>query len=291
MKTSIYYASCLILFFNVMPIHCKDINNRLKDLMEKTEKMGEIPESEKPLVISELKKIASKKEEDLRWSAEFLNAKLLLINLGDREAIYDFGKLLWKSEKADLSGIAETERPMIISQLKKAVSGIKWSSEGNTTLLGAKLLLTNLGDAEAIKDLVQRYKKSSPTSRSMERLLRNCKQPLFIPLIANDLKMDEKAEYVQASYDYITLPRSFQSTWIIRDILKNSPAFHQDVKKWAESLGRRDDSDGFKAAEKMRNIMRQWWKENEVYFQKKDYGAVRPPQGFQIPIDPAKSAK
>lgn len=289
MKLTILYTGCLLSLFGIMSLHSEEIKNRVQDLMEKTKKAGEIKDMEKPAIISTLKKIVANKKEGVPWDAEFLGASLLLIDLGDEQANKGFQGFLMEAEKADLSGIKENEKPLIISELRKIAAvferqwRLAWYQHG--TLIDAKFLLVNLGDGETIKDVVQQYKKHNPADHPVEKLLRRCKQPLLIPLIADDLKIEEVAEWQLLGGDVLVWPRSVASAQIISCILMNSPVFRDDVKKSASGHFRSMNS---QAVEEERKAFRQWWQENEGHFAKKDYAAVRPLKATpaaQVPAD------
>ena len=103
-------------------------------------------------------------------------------------------------------------------------------------------------------------------------------QPLLIPHMAEDFFREDGNgwEIGMRDTDIRTsfMPISIGSILDVLSILRRSPAFNEDVKKWVE------DSLGVSISKldmpKCRNLMRMWWRENEGHFAKRDYAAVKP---------------
>lgn len=178
---------------------------------------------------------------------------------------------LLKDVTADLSSLNQQERLVIILKLKAVLSRSKDPIEAKS----ARILLVNLGDRETIDDLIAKYKKHNPARPTyVLAILRRCRQSALIPLLAEDLSLEEKAQLESTGDDILDYRRSIQSAGIIRAILAYSPDFCPEVKGWAVAFGYRITG----GEEEFRAIIRQWWKENEEHFKKKDYAAVRPPK-------------
>lgn len=101
-----------------------------------------------------------------------------------------------------------------------------------------------------------------------ERLLRS-KQRLVIPSAARELFAADGLRPIRITGEFVFDPPTFVAADIINSILIASPAFNNDVRKWARELRRLKKH-------KRVDLLRLWWKENKQFFDTMSYDRVAP---------------
>jgi len=103
-----------------------------------------------------------------------------------------------------------------------------------------------------------------------------------IPSIASDLfQVDEDRISVFENDDlsHLECNLSIGASQVVLAILQNSAVFSDDVRSWAMTMARERRGDTLEEtkrnAGRVRDIVRSWWRENELHFAAKDYANVK----------------
>lgn len=211
---------------------------------------------------------------------------------GDLAAnVFDY--LIGNPRRAELHVITPEIRDGVILRLRRYAKGLHPESGAETGLGGARtaqLLLLRLGDErameEALKALSDAAQKHGMLLSDGSEDLVNSAQPLFIPSLAEYLFRDDgnaaRREW-EGDLVYDWIPVSAACALYAVHIMENSPGFTPAVTEWAKKTRhamklwnddlvsyRKRDLAGF------RQLMREWWRENEQFFRARNYQAVQP---------------
>ena len=132
-------------------------------------------------------------------------------------------------------------------------------------------LLLNLGDEKTMRKLAKSWNMGSTTKGEA---LQESGRPEVIPMIAPTLFLGE--DYEEGGYDVRRIPHSFYTATVIRNLIKRSTVFSPEVLRWVQEIHPKTKEEVIEC----RQIFREWWKENEQHFQKKQYEAVKPGRGM-----------
>jgi hypothetical protein len=156
----------------------------------------------------------------------------------------------------------------------------KLRSDDVTIPVDVSISLILLGDEETIA----KWMKASKAAQLKEGKNKSIGsdglpvQPLLIPYLAEDFFRDDGEEWTATIIDdqmVLSEPISIGSIMAVLSLLRRSPAFSPEVKTWLYSAKGRFLYSNLDML-KLRNLMRQWWRENEGHFAAKDYAAVKP---------------
>jgi hypothetical protein len=128
-------------------------------------------------------------------------------------------------------------------------------------------MLVRLGDEEMVARYVAAV-NGGDNQRGKELVMNG--SPELIPQIIPALMANEKFGWYGS--DVKGLPKSFYIPGFILGILKGSPAFRREVIEWADALQPETDQQVIE----QREIVREWWRENERFFKEHNYQAVKP---------------
>jgi hypothetical protein len=125
--------------------------------------------------------------------------------------------------------------------------------------------------------------------------LQSAANPAVIPYLASDFSSDEpvKTDYGEPGNEsemgVTAPPRSLYSGTIALRIIDKAPQFSAPMKAWTKEA----QKFRFRQPEAFRLMMRQWWKENKTFFEKRDYDSVTPVSiaAFEQKSQPAADPK
>ena len=149
----------------------------------------------------------------------------------------------------------------IIRSLRETIAGI---SEDLSLREQYFDYLFNLDDEETIKRYADAYLKDRRFSGA--GLFPTCQNPRVIELIAPALFIEDG--WVTRGPE---LAQSFASSVLILRMLGTTPGFDSEVINWARRLPPQ-----IKTYTDVREVMRDWWRENERFFKERNYQAVQP---------------
>ena len=142
------------------------------------------------------------------------------------------------------------------------------------------LLLVRLGDVEATKQVVEVVRASlpkwAPGSVPLLDSLRDRAQPVIIPLLAGDFSRNDGETQGWVNRDdleYMVRPVSIEMCVLAFDVMRLNDAFAPETRAWAKYSREAADS---AAPRQIRELMQQWWRDNEAHFLARDYHAVQP---------------
>lgn len=125
-------------------------------------------------------------------------------------------------------------------------------------------IMFDLGDEATVKKYAEAYLKDSNFSGA--GLFPTCQNPHVIELIAPAIFREEgwvtKGPYTA---------QSFSASKLILEMLGQTPGFDSDVINWARRVRTQ-----IRTLYDVRDVMRDWWRENEKFFKERNYQAVRP---------------
>jgi hypothetical protein len=132
--------------------------------------------------------------------------------------------------------------------------------------------LVELGDRETIQETLEDFHKAASGIQSSKTadILRCATQPWVIPLLEQELFINESAKAVQHE-DILISPKSVAASGVIMSILSRSTTFSGKVRDSVAKLPWYDEG-------KSRDIIRKWYEQNKEAFARKDYAAVKPLQ-------------
>lgn len=179
------------------------------------------------------------------------------------------------------SQLADDDREMLCKTIRAM------ASKELKTMLPHSIeeLLIILDDQEATSKGVAAYLKSPGRRDPCGIFLSG--NPHVIELVAPVIFQEE--EYKPSDGDVFFLPISYDAPEKILEFIMKSPAFSEEVVNWARRNVERKIINKQRKAINRRDVMRDWWLENEKAFQARDYKAVRP--GRDIPLPPAAEIK
>jgi hypothetical protein len=158
----------------------------------------------------------------------------------------------------------QEERAMLAKEFRFRWEGGKWGKpEGDQPYY----ILLLLGDREATRHEVQQMVKDKFPSLGASG------SPIVIEyLMSHVFKLEAYSEIW--TDDVVSAPFSFIATYVVFEILAESPAFTDEVRNWAKRAK-------VSAPSNTRAELRRWWNENKFHFAKDDYKAVK--AGLPIP--------
>jgi hypothetical protein len=182
---------------------------------------------------------------------------------------------------AELSELSQKEKEVCIAELREYAN-----TASNVRLRNAQRLLIRLGDVETAEKVVSELNTVGPAGGEPDRaaeVFSGVTQPWVIPMFEQALMRDE--EVAGWTMDKGQMPRSALAAGVICAIVRESPAFPDDVRQWAK----------YRFADPLpviRQQVRDWWAQNKEHFAKQDYAAVQPlqPTGT-APTPPSPAAK
>jgi hypothetical protein len=175
---------------------------------------------------------------------------------------------------ADLSTLTGSESDAVVAVLRKHAF-----DSSNPYNHDAQVILIRNGDTPTMRHVVDIFRgENMVRMNSMMTLMGVTKQPALIPLVAEDLNINEPAE-MRVEGDFLTGPRSVRAANLICEIVGESSAFSEAVRNWAQRTIRQ------RMPERRENT-RVWWRQNETRLKAGDYGSVMPPVG----VAPKKAA-
>lgn len=182
-------------------------------------------------------------------------------------------------------GVDSTVRDEVIAKLKTKLTPAQIENWGNVCVS-----LVLFGDEETIaKAMNARRARVLQVGRS-ESFGGDFRpvQPALIPYIVEDFFREDGEEYKIWKNDdqwVVSLPISIGSASDVLSLLRRSPAFSSKVKAWVGSGG---SGFSFRTIDmrKFRDVMRQWWRENESHFAAKNYAAVKPGASLSEVVKP-----
>ena len=154
----------------------------------------------------------------------------------------------------------------VVDEIKTIVSS------GNEALrLKALTTLANMGDSNAVHNLVRDYDKASPTQkvRFQRELERFCRQPSLILYLIPDLDRDEDSTLQFVDNEFFVEPRSVVAARIIRSVLLKSEQIPENTKMWASRIDVAD-------AQTLRTAIRHWCNHNKAHLVTLEYRKAVP---------------
>ena len=141
-------------------------------------------------------------------------------------------------------------------------------------------LLVVLGDEQMLQEYVAEFREN-PYIANQSIMVRS-QDPRLVEWLAPDLFRSERL--TQAPGDIPMPPFSFLASDVILLALRACPDFPGEVRAWADR-GMRFDDPVREALhpEEAREILREWWRANEVHFEAQNYAAVRPGRELRNP--------
>jgi len=134
------------------------------------------------------------------------------------------------------------------------------------------LVLVELGDTDAIADLIQNhYHPYGARSMPFLRLMGELSQPRLIAALSADLMAGEKIVSHPNGVEGIYPAKSVAAADVMKRIIINAPEFSKETKDWALSM-----QDYPRAAK--REAFQTFWRENATHLAAEDYAKVAPPQ-------------
>ncbi len=179
--------------------------------------------------------------------------------------------------KVNLSVITPENKEAVVALLRDIAT--RKRRQIGTTLpdyISAKIILLRLGDPPTMQDSADAYLKTGRVDLSEISL---ALQPAMIPLLVDGLRFDERDNVVPPSVRRAQLAEgtcvrpispSFRATHLIQKLLVDCPQFTGEVRASAMALLKQP-------IPSMRETLRVWWKENEMFFKTGHYNSVRPP--------------
>lgn len=146
--------------------------------------------------------------------------------------------------------------------------------EGSMMKDDVLLALTVIGDRDARKLTVVAVTKE-PRGH-LGRSLARAGNPILLPDMAPVLFVEEEMRNI-GSEDGWAFPSSYTIGLTILETLGNSGLFNEEVINWARRFK------GEMPTPEIRDIMRDWWKENEKLILDENYKAVKPGRDLAIP--------
>lgn len=134
-------------------------------------------------------------------------------------------------------------------------------------------ILIQLGDRQTAEKVLEDFRKGSERDPLSENArarvtLETSAQPWVIPMLADELFLQQDPKIHFDGGDVGIMPRSTAAAWTIRGILKGSSAFPESVRESARRIPL--------AYGTFRDQTREWWRQNRVHFENQDYSAVTP---------------
>lgn len=166
----------------------------------------------------------------------------------------------------DVARLLPAERARLLRELKEAPIPLRrrYGSKVDT-------LLIEIADRRTLSDLLEeKFWQTGPVGRGVfgKQMVRTG-QLLLIRELSNALYIDEPAEeFIQE--DVGVLPVLTWAAWVTSQVLLNSPIPSSDVKQWAGTFSIIRDP------EKLREGMREFWRDNEQIINSENFAALRP---------------
>lgn len=181
--------------------------------------------------------------------------------------------------------LSPDQRARLIDYCKRRIAATKGQSKPR----GRLMELVFLGDEETIRSVV----KSEGDIRSWARDLIESGSPVAIEVLIPFLFKEEPLENRFVSDVEIVSISHHIADALIPEVILRSQEFDPKVTEWANLL-----RNSFKPGDRngqlgwTREVMRQWWRENEQYFRARNYKAVRPglrpPWAVAVPVPPSQ---
>ena len=165
------------------------------------------------------------------------------------------------------SPLTPEDREVLCTTIRAMASANYWVGTNERSI---KEWLIICGDEPTIAEGVAAY-LSSPVRQDPLSVFYSG-NPRVLEMVAPELFREEK--YEVRGGDAPFGPLSYDAAGKILELLGRSPYFNGEVISWAQRNRDRYDI-------VQREMMRDWWKENEKFFKAKDYKAAVP--GWEIP--------
>lgn len=200
---------------------------------------------------------------------------VLVVNLGvlasalasGNAAKPDAESLLASRARTNVTTWGEADRSAVLDEIRAS------ANSGNHALrLKALTTLVNMGDTNAINDLIRDFDEAKPTERVrfQRELERHCTQASLIPDLVADLERDEDSKLQLVGHEFFVEPRSVVAARIIRSVMLKSDEVSESTKAWATRI---DASN----AQALRTEIRRWCRQNRAHILAHEFGKVLPP--------------
>jgi hypothetical protein len=213
-------------------------------------------------------------------SAIFLGLAVLLRITTAAEEDQRIGRILssLQQDHPDLSIVTADIRDEVIQRIRQS-AGVSYDPTSQASGRDY-LVLVRLGDKDATKQVVDAFRASLHTEAHgwpLKQFLDSHAHPVTIPFIAEDFSRDDGDTFAFAGSDFVYTvgPVSMMMSRLAFSIILSNDVFSPETKAWAKYNRERIDSFPPKT---IRELMQQWWRENEAHFRAGNYQAVRPGQ-------------
>ena len=167
---------------------------------------------------------------------------------------------------SQIRSMSSEERADVVRAVRDNRSG-QWGDIRGDVLA----MLGLLGDLEERKKAMADFRRQRFYNPELVRL----GEPWVIEEIAPDMFLEE---------EILTVPRSVRSdppisygaAGLMIANLQNATIYRDEVLQWAKGISPYNQP-------AIRGVMRDWWRENEHFFKKKNYQAVKPGRPLELP--------
>ena len=183
---------------------------------------------------------------------------------------------------SDLSVVTPEIRDEVIRRIRGFTPSTFAETKGART---DYLLLVRLGDADATMQVVEASLPSMVKNDwlALQSHVVNYAHPTVIPSIAKIFFLnDGDTMTYQGGSDNVFYigPRSVEMCRLALSVILRKDAFSHETRVWAKNNLELVDHN---PPRRTREMMQQWWRDNEAHFQARDYQAVRPGQILSYP--------
>jgi hypothetical protein len=181
----------------------------------------------------------------------------------------------------DADRIIGTDREVIIGIAREMFRDPSLRKEARYSDPDVLQLAMQLGDEQLMKGLTSQLfgelirTKNAGLAGGLGTAVAAAAQPAEIKYIAPYLFINESSEFVESAIEGdITPPDkvSFLAASMIQRVVETAEGIPYEVKLWSK----RSAASGSDNRESYREIMRQWWRQNADFFQRKEYEHIRP---------------
>ena len=218
-----------------------------------------------------------------------LGALSLLGLTNDEVARNVYNYLHGDPKGSELQVVTPEIREQVVLRLRRYAYGFDsetGAKTDNSRDSSALVVLLRLGDLQTIKEMMNEYHQSpGEWDRGYraeglvdlnDRDFAESAQPLLIPYLAREFFRDDLHLAPDENEKTDLVPASVGSGYYAVSIMKNSPVFSANVRKWADKAYFALRLHTGRDIVKYQQVMQQWWRDDAKHFETKDYAAVKP---------------
>lgn len=192
---------------------------------------------------------------------------------------------------AELHVVTPEIREEVIEQLRQYAQGFDPRLKDKVTPeTDARIALIRLHDQEFVDQFIRGINSWAAGGKGEAgpawiNYLHQTRDPSFIPYFSQDFMREDGIEVVEHQDGDISWSDWPPSIDVAVNVLKLTVAcreFAQPTREWAKTCGDKWYVERVGVAQ-FRQVMRDWWKENEQFFQTQNYQAVTPGRSLPLP--------